>query len=264
MTRSYGLTDVGRCRQSNEDAFLEDGDLGVFAVADGMGGHAAGEVASRIAIESMTDSLRAALNGAAPSDGAASNALRKAVSLANREICESARTRQDWNQMGTTVVALVTAGRHAVVAHVGDSRAYRVRDGDLTLLTRDHSWVAEQVRMGLLTSADARRHPHRNIVTRALGNQPDVETEVTHDAMRPGDLYLLCSDGLNTMLQDDEILGVLETHRGDLRAACEALVDAANERGGEDNTTVVLVEIGDLGNVDVSGSDRGAAHDSGG
>lgn len=242
---SFGLTDVGRRRESNEDAFLEDDQLGLYAVADGMGGHAAGEVASRMAVESLLAAVKDLgwADGERLDAGGVGTALRDAIEGANRRICVSVESRQEWRGMGTTLVALATAGDEAVIGYVGDSRAYLLRDGDLHRLTSDHSWVNEQVKMGLLTDEDAQRHPMRNIVTRALGNRQEVEVDVVRHRMRPGDVFLLCSDGLNTMLEDDEIRAALQRNVGDPKKACESLVDAANARGGEDNTTVVVVEM---------------------
>jgi protein phosphatase len=143
--------------------------------------------------------------------------------------------------MGTTVVMLLVVGDHAVVGHVGDSRAYRLRGDRLERLTSDHSWVSEQVKAGLLTDDDAQRHPMRNIVTRALGSRVEVSAEVAEMEVLAGDVFLLCSDGLNAMLSDDEIRQNLADHREDPEAACRALVEAANARGGEDNTTVIVL-----------------------
>jgi len=240
---SFGMTDVGRRRESNEDAFLEDDALGLYAVADGMGGHAAGEVASRLAIETLLDAVQRTRPGNATPPEEVGRVLREAIEQANRSICSSVEGRDEWRGMGTTLVALVAAGSDAIIGHVGDSRAYVLRDGSLKRLTSDHSWVNEQVKMGLLTDEDAQRHPYRNIVTRALGNREQVEVDLLRESIRPGDVFLLCSDGLNTMLGDDQIREQLRRHVGDPRSACEALVDAANARGGEDNTTVVVVEI---------------------
>ena len=143
--------------------------------------------------------------------------------------------------MGTTMVALVLAGDTAVIGYVGDSRAYLLRDGDLRQLTSDHSWVNEQVKLGLLTPEQAYRHPMRNIVTRALGNQPDVEVDVVVEAVQPDDIFALCSDGLSGMLSDEEIAEILSKHGGVPRDACRLLVDQANQRGGEDNVTVIVM-----------------------
>jgi protein phosphatase len=145
--------------------------------------------------------------------------------------------------MGTTMVALVVIDGRAVVGHVGDSRAYLLRDGRLRQLTSDHSWVNEQVKLGLLTAEEARRHPMRNIVTRALGNQPTVEVDVVEEEIRPGDVFTLCSDGLNGMILDSDIESTLREHGQVPSAACRALVDRANANGGEDNITVIVLAV---------------------
>ncbi len=241
--RAFGLTDVGRRRESNQDSFLVRPELGLFAVADGMGGHAAGEVASRIAIESLRDTLG---SGGLPASDPAEAAVRleDALREGNRRICDSVGARGEWRGMGTTIVALVACGDRAIIGHVGDSRAYRVRGGQLERMTADHSWVSEQVRLGLLTDDEAHRHPMRNIVTRALGNRVDLAVEIRESDLRPGDLFLLCSDGLNTMLTDAEILRTLADAGGDPEQACQRLVAQANSKGGEDNITVIVCAWG--------------------
>lgn len=237
----FGLSDVGHCRETNEDQFFFDPSLGLYAVADGMGGHAAGEVASRLAVEAVAETFR--LNGAPRDRRHAADKLRAALAEANRRICESIRAHVEQRGMGTTLVALIIGDNHAIVGHVGDSRAYLLRDGRLERLTSDHSWVSEQVRAGLLTDDDAQRHPMRNIVTRALGSRDEVTADVAEHEIRPGDVFLLCSDGLNAMLTDDQIREQLVRHAGDPEAACRALVAAANARGGEDNTTVIVLSV---------------------
>jgi protein phosphatase len=143
--------------------------------------------------------------------------------------------------MGTTIVALLTLGDRAIIGHVGDSRAYLLRDGELHRLTNDHSWVGEQVRLGLLTDDEAQQHPMRNIVTRAMGNRMELEVELNEESLLPGDVFLLCSDGLNSMLRDTEIRDTIKAHGADPRVACQALVDEANARGGDDNVTVIII-----------------------
>lgn len=239
---AFGLTDVGRRRENNQDRLLLDAERGVYAVADGMGGHAAGEVASQIAIEALGEAVdgdRLGRNAADTEETA--RRLEAAFLEGNRRICESVLTREEWRGMGTTIVALVALDDRVVVGHVGDSRAYRLRDGQLQRLTNDHSWVSEQVRLGLLTDDEAKRHPMRNIITRALGNRDELEVDTTEEPIHPGDVFLLCSDGLNSMLGDDEISELLTRHRNEPEKACQALVDEANERGGEDNVTVVVL-----------------------
>jgi protein phosphatase len=241
---AYGLTDVGRRRDANEDEFLVDAEVGVYAVADGMGGHAAGEIASGIAIRTLAETLRSVDWSSTRSDRAeVAERVRQAINEANLKICSSVEAREEWRGMGTTLVVLFAADDYAVIAHVGDSRAYLLRNGQLHRLTSDHSWVNEQVKLGLLSDEDAQRHPMRNIVTRALGNRRDVEVDLAEEPIRAGDTFLLCSDGLNTMLDDDEIREMLHTHEDHPRDACKALVDAANLRGGEDNTTVVILRV---------------------
>ncbi|MCP3981880.1 MAG: Stp1/IreP family PP2C-type Ser/Thr phosphatase [bacterium] len=237
----YGITDVGRRREANQDHFLIDESIGLFAIADGMGGHAAGEVASEIAIQTLAETLR---RNDSTNDTVVDEAGRRlvhAVHEGNRRICESVVTREEWRGMGTTIVAMLKLNDRAVIGHVGDSRAYRVRAGKLERLTTDHSWVGEQVRLGLLTDEEASRHPMRNIVTRALGNRQEVEVELKEEACVEGDTIMLCSDGLNSMLTDVEILETLTRHADNPEAACKGLVDRANACGGEDNITVIVV-----------------------
>ena len=238
---AYGMTDVGKCRKINQDELLVDETHGLFAVADGMGGHAAGEVASQMAIEALTESMPGENDQLGDDPDAAARWLACAFREGNRMICESVMTRGEWRGMGTTIVALLNLGDRVVIGHVGDSRAYLLRDTELHRLTSDHSYVNEQVKLGLLTDDEAQRHPMRNIVTRALGNRTDLEVELRHHDVRPGDLYLLCSDGLNSMLHDDEIASMLREHAANPERACQALVAAANERGGEDNITVIVL-----------------------
>jgi serine/threonine protein phosphatase PrpC len=243
--RVFGLTDIGRRRENNQDQLLVNDEIGVYAVADGMGGHAAGEVASQIAIEALEDAMS---EDSWRADGASSKdifkRLEEAFKEGNRRICESVITRGEWRGMGTTIVALVASGDRALIGHVGDSRAYLLRDGRLVRLTNDHSWVSEQVRLGLLTDEEAHKHPMRNIITRALGNREDLEVDVTEERFLPGDIFLLCSDGLSSMLSDDEIRRTLSEQAPDPEKACRELVDQANERGGEDNITVVVLAGG--------------------
>jgi protein phosphatase len=243
---AFGLTDVGRRRETNEDDFLLEPGRGVYAVADGMGGHAAGEIASRLAIETLQEVLeRETKSGKKMSVDDAADWLRAAVVEANRRICDSIRLHEERRGMGTTVVALVHSGQDAVVGHVGDSRLYLLRGPELIRMTSDHSWVNEQVKLGLMNDDTAQRHPMRNIVTRALGSRPDVLVDLTSMQVQRGDVFLLCSDGLNTMLSDEQIHAVLVDRRNDPEAACHALVEEANRHGGEDNVTVVVAKVAD-------------------
>jgi len=242
--KASGLSDIGRVRDTNEDQFLLDEEFGLYAVADGMGGHAAGEIASELAIQSLAEKLReTSLTGSAPTVEEARRQLADAVGAANRKICASIAAHDDRRGMGTTMVALLVLPDRVVIGHVGDSRAYLLRRGSLRMLTSDHSWVNEQVRLGLLSHQEAHRHPMRNVVTRALGSRGDVTPELTEERIEHGDAFLLCSDGLNVMLSDDGIRETLLRHKDDPEEACRALVDEANRKGGEDNTTVIVVTI---------------------
>lgn len=242
---AYGLSDVGRRRETNEDEFLIEPAIRLYAVADGMGGHAAGEVASRIAVDALREALRR--NGGGKGSyfeiDEATRHLQAAVHEANVRICDTVSADAELRGMGTTLVALLMLEHRAVIGHVGDSRAYLLRAGRLSRLTSDHSWVNEQVKLGLLADDAAQKHPMRNIVTRALGSRTDVAAEVTEETIEPGDTFLLCSDGLNTMLGDDEIREALQAHQGDPETACRYLVRLANQRGGEDNTTVIVLHL---------------------
>jgi protein phosphatase len=237
---SHGLTDVGLRREANEDAYLVDVERGLFAVADGMGGHAAGEVASRLAIETLASGLE---SGASDSEEEMRRSLTAVIQAANERIAREIRARESLRGMGTTVVAALCRGTRLVVAHVGDSRAYLVRDGLIERLTRDHSWVNEQVQMGILSEEEAQRHPFRNVITRALGSAEPVAVDTVSRALKGGDILLLCSDGLNGLVLDEVILERVLAASGDLEKAARSLVDAANAAGGDDNVTVVLLRL---------------------
>ncbi|MGI8585216.1 MAG: Stp1/IreP family PP2C-type Ser/Thr phosphatase [Thermoleophilaceae bacterium] len=231
-----GLTDVGRQRSSNEDSFLESAP--VFAVADGMGGARAGEVASRIAVETLADGDAG--------DGEAEAQLAETAQAANRRIYELAQKDDSRAGMGTTFTAVLVDGGDVVTGHVGDSRLYRLRDEALERLTRDHSLVEELVRRGELDPKDAESHPQRSIITRALGPEPEVEVETFTCPGRAGDVYLVCSDGLTSMISEERLRDLLPAD-GSLDEAAQRLVEAANEAGGKDNITVVLFRLGDDG-----------------
>src|SRR5881275_984815 len=201
IVEKASLTDVGRQRQGNEDNFLERSPL--FAVADGMGGARAGEVASKIAVEKLGASVEA--------NGSPEQHLAEVTKEANREIYRMAQNDSALAGMGTTLTAALVTGREVAIGHVGDSRVYRYRDGELERLTQDHSLVEEFVRQGKLTPEEAETHPQRSIITRALGPEPDVEVETYTHSGRDGDVYLLCSDGLSAMVSEDEIAAILES-----------------------------------------------------
>jgi serine/threonine protein phosphatase PrpC len=245
------LTDVGRKRKGNEDSLYVNAEQNLFVVADGMGGHAAGEVASRVAVDSINEFVCLTsgdeeitwpfgLDETISYDG---NRLKTAIRYANRKVLEATKERADYEGMATTVVAVLVDGTEANLAHVGDSRVYLVRGETIEQLTSDHSWVNEQVHSGVISADQARSHPLRNVVTRALGGKPDLQVDMTVHKLEGGDHLLLCSDGLTTMLKDDEILDIITTSAGDVKKAARELVDAANAKGGEDNITVVLLRF---------------------
>jgi serine/threonine protein phosphatase PrpC len=234
IVEQAGRTDVGRQRTANEDSLVVSPPL--FAVADGMGGAKAGEVASAVAVE--------AVEGARESEEAAEAQLAGIVRAANRRIYELAVADESRRGMGTTLTLAKVHGDEVSFAHVGDSRAYRMRDGELTQLTRDHSLVAELERSGQITAEAAEHHPQRSIITRALGPEPDVEVDTYTLAGRDGDLFLICSDGLTSMISDDEVGSILRSAQS-LDEAADALVRAANQSGGKDNITVILFRLGE-------------------
>jgi protein phosphatase len=289
---SKGVSDVGRKREANEDCFATVPEDSLFVVADGMGGHAAGEVASRLAVTAIADFIASTRRDAEvtwPYDydvtmSVEGNRLKTAIRLANQKILDTISHKKELEGMGTTLVSTLIADGRACVGHVGDSRAYLIRNGVISQLTSDHSWVNEQVKLGFLTRSDAGRHPFRNVVTRALGSKEDVVdraqpvppagaladgldgryalevaardlagnpasavvnvvVDVAEQDLKAGDLLLLCSDGLNTMLDDERIVRLVTENGDDVEAAAKALIAGANESGGEDNVTVILIKI---------------------
>jgi protein phosphatase len=249
QVKAFGVTDVGRQRQHNEDFFLVQPEWSLFLVADGMGGHAAGEIASRIAGESISEFIHHSKD----EDGTwphayddklkpGTNRLLAALKVANSRVVEAMRKDARLRGMGTTVVASLVEGKTMSLAHVGDSRAYLIRNAQMSRVTNDHSWVFEQVQAGMLTEAEAERHPLRNVITRALGGAISVTPDAAEIECEPGDTFLLCSDGLTGMVPEDEILRIVG-QEDDLEKAGRALIDEANSRGGHDNITAVLVRV---------------------
>jgi protein phosphatase len=230
-SNAAALTDPGLTRTGNEDAFLFQEPL--FAVADGMGGHSAGEIASRVAVQEL---LQSAPRAADP------KALGRAVRAANRAVIESAGKSRTRTGMGTTLTAAMVDGRHIAIAHVGDSRAYLLHAGRLERITEDHSMVADLVRQGSITEEDARFHPQRSVITRALGSDPEMVADIYEATASPGDRLLLCTDGLSGMMTDDFIADIL-IGEPDPGEAATRLIEAANRAGGYDNITVVVVDI---------------------
>jgi PPM family protein phosphatase len=246
--KAYGLTHVGRQRQHNEDSFLVENDARLYLVADGMGGHAAGEIASRIAVDSISEFVLHTKEEEGTWPHAydehykrLTNRLMAAVRIANTRVLEAMRKDARLRGMGTTVVACLADEETMSVAHVGDSRVYLIRDNQLSRVTNDHSWVFEQVQAGMLTEAEAEKHPLRNVITRALGGALQVSPDASEIEMKHGDVFLLCSDGLTGMVPEDEILRLVTKNESNLEQACQELIDTANERGGIDNITAVLI-----------------------
>ena len=244
-----GVSDVGLSRSHNEDSMHIDLDRGLFLVADGMGGHGHGDIASRVAIEAIATHMGGAFDRWASGQGLdEAGERRHAVELeysihaAHRSVVDAVVADQTLAGMGTTAVGLVAGDDAVAIAHVGDSRVYRCREGELRLVTEDHTWVHEQVKAGYLSPEQARSHPLKSVVTRAVGGDHQVEVDVSELPVAEGDIFLICSDGLTTMLTDGEILDLLKED-GSLEEHCQRLVDVANEKGGVDNITVVLLEI---------------------
>ena len=247
-----GGSDVGRERAHNEDAILVDSERKLVVLADGMGGYQAGEVASQLAVDvvrddsSHLDISEADLGRIDPDTGisVAMRQLRGAIEKANNRICSVARGREELNGMGTTIVAARFYDGRVGIAHVGDSRCYRMREHKLDQLTRDHSYVQDQLEKGLISEEDAKHSPQKNLITRALGIDAIAEADVQEFRTRPGDLYLLCSDGLSDLVDDEVIQTALSSEKvpGD---HIKYLIDKANANGGRDNISVIIVRVGD-------------------
>src|SRR5262250_1423237 len=247
---AFGITDVGRKRKHNEDAYALDPAEGFFVVADGMGGHAAGEVAAKITVETIGEFIAATRQKEEATWPFKynhelhfnSNRLAVAIEKANERVMAAVAAQPWLKGMGTTVVAGLLNEKILSLAHVGDSRAYLLRDKQLSCLTDDHSWVHEQVAAGILTEEEAKSHPLKNVVTRALGGGPSVSPDLREMVFSPGDRFLFCSDGLTTLLSDEEIRDAVAAQE-DPQTLCNELVELANEKGGVDNITVVVAKI---------------------
>ena len=231
--KAYALTHVGLVREQNEDTIRFDAEKGLYILADGMGGHQAGEVASALA----ADTLLRELENAAPSY----RALRAAISAANTAIYQQQQLHADQAGMGTTLTVLWEAREHVFLGHVGDSRAYLYLNGQLRQISEDHSMVGEMLRAGALTEEQARSHPYRNVITRAVGTEDSVRADVMKILKTPGEKWLLCSDGLSDMVEDQEIAAVLSQYPA--QEAAQRLIDLALAHGGRDNVSVLLLEV---------------------
>lgn len=249
-----GASDTGRKRRRNEDAYVVAPPL--FAVADGMGGAQAGEVASRLAKAALEDTDSGSLKG--------SERVVSLIQEANRRVYERSNADPEASGMGTTMTVALVEGEHVIFGHVGDSRAYMLRDGRMEQLTEDHSLVNELLKSGKLSPEEAETHPQRSVITRAVGTDPDVDVETFTVDAQAGDVFLICSDGLTDMVDDEEIFGVLDRHQDDLDRAAKALVSAANRGGGVDNITVVTFAIGadsdDTVTLPAAGADDDTLH----
>ncbi|WP_438015615.1 protein phosphatase 2C domain-containing protein [Sorangium sp. So ce315] len=248
--QSFGRTDVGRHRRANEDAFFRDDELRLYVVADGMGGHAAGEVASAEAVETIYGMVKRGLPAVGDPDEpltqprarAVLRILEGAIQAATYMVFAIAELDRDKSGMGTTISAALIVGGALVTGQVGDSRIYQVRNGTAVQMTEDHTLIAWQIKNGLISPDEAKSSPHRNVITRAVGNRDYVEVDTSIVAVEPGDRYLLCSDGLHGYLPAEEEIASIASKGGE--TAVDLFIELANRRGGRDNITAVLVEVG--------------------
>ena len=249
---SYGMSNVGMKRFQNEDSYLINDDMGLYMVADGMGGHLGGEFASKLAVATVEEIIKkfrldpdaTQIHGVNTNESSPGDQLRHAISEAGRRIHHQALYDENLRGMGTTAVAAMCQKGKIFIANVGDSRAYLVRDHSIKQLTEDHSLVSEQVKAGMIRPEEAKSHKLKNIITRSVGYQEDVDSDILVVEPKTGDRVLMCSDGLSNLVDDEEILKALEDH--DLKEACEQLVNKANTRGGDDNITVVILQVDEI------------------
>jgi len=247
--KSAGGTDVGRLREANEDAFLIDEQRKLYIVADGMGGHQGGGFASKKILELVTgelDRLEQMQDTTQPLKTLEERTLTqfrllRGLQRANQGLFDISLKEPNLRGMGTTLTAVQFDERYANIAHIGDSRAYLIREAALKQLTEDHSWVQEQVRQGVLTLEEAKNHPLKNIITRSMGHERDIKVDLLKTEYQPGDKFLLCSDGLSNMVADEEILKIIQENS--LKDAVDILIRRANEEGGYDNISVILLEV---------------------
>jgi len=248
--RAHGLSDLGKVRKLNEDSFLVSDDLKLYLVADGMGGHAAGDVASSKSIELIKTFIeRTAKDNDItwpfemnPELAPEANKLIAAVQIANKKIYEMSSTTPKLKGMGTTIAGLFIAKAKGYIVHVGDSRVYLMRNGKLKQITDDHSWVNEQLKENVITEDEAKQHRWKNVITRALGSEKEVKVDLHEENIVSGDIFFICSDGLSGMVERRMIENIIKKHINNLSEAAEKMIDYANEIGGVDNITVILVE----------------------
>jgi len=243
----YGVSDVGRKRSHNEDSIGSDPELGIAVLADGMGGYKAGEVASAIAVNQILEELRTTLKNLNPGDideesGYSQESLqvKLAIEKANQTIYQTAQSQPQCHGMGTTLVTAAFYEDRVTIAHIGDSRLYRLRDDDLEQVTSDHSLLQELVDKGFYTPEEARKSQNKNLVTRAMGIELNVSPDVQEEMVVPGDIFLMCSDGLTDLVEDADIQSTLKTYGDDLETAANCLIQLANDSGGKDNISVIL------------------------
>ena len=249
--RYAGSTHVGMKRKHNEDNFVLVPEYRLYVVADGMGGHACGEVASQISVDTMDSFFQESADDEELTwpckleDNLSyeENRLSAAIKLANLRVFETAQTDNKFKGMGTTIVGCAFQETKLTLGHVGDSRLYRHRNGEICQLTEDHSLLNDYKKIAKLTEEEERNFPHKNIIVRALGMKDTVEVDIQTEEHRPGDIYLLCSDGLSGEITDDEIGDIIESNIDDIETACQMLIEAACESGGKDNVTVVLIQV---------------------
>ncbi len=245
---SYAISDKGMVRSRNEDSFYCGDDLNLYVVADGMGGHRGGDVASKLAVEEIARVVRKwgsddekEITGVEGLHPETDSKLELALKRANRKIWEESNSNPEYRGMGTTATAVFITDTEATIAHVGDSRAYLVRNSEIRQITEDHSWVNEQVKAGFITNEEARTHRLKNLITRSLGHEADVKVDVLRLKIEKGDLFLLCSDGLTNLINDDEMRDTVVSLDPD--KALKKMVETANKRGGHDNITAVMIKV---------------------
>lgn len=249
--QAFGLSDIGRKRGRNEDSYLVNPELKLFMVADGMGGHSGGEFASRFAVNTIeeviqsmnTDPEATVISGVNSDEADFGDRLRYAIQVASQKIYDQAMFDQELKGMGTTVAAIIFEKGRVCIANVGDSRVYLVRGNAIKQVTQDHSLVSEQMRAGIISENDAKKHKFKNIITRSVGYQEEVEIDLTYMDLHAGDSLLLCSDGLTNQVDDPVILETVARHGVRIEGACRELVQKANEGGGDDNITVVICRV---------------------
>lgn len=245
--RSVGKTDIGLVRKVNEDSFLCEQLMGIdntylYIVADGMGGHNAGEVASSMAVQEVASYIKKNIKVLMTGDKEIQNLIRNAILYANNKVYKTSIKKSNCLGMGTTLSMVLTKGSRAYIGHVGDSRIYLIRENEISRLTEDHSLVAELIKQGTIKPEEANNHPQKNVITRALGTEYSIESDISRWDMKYGDLILICTDGLSNVVYEKDMVCVLEG-TSDLNEACELLIEKAKEKGGFDNITAIVIQM---------------------